>query len=311
MVPAESLRKKQLGILWEITILLVVVFLVYGLLTYAVFTASGNRLIDKSIEKLKQTEAENISSSYTYVMNLLTPTLEAKAIDKDPQEIMAAVMSKQTSDIQTNISGDLATMVDSGMLGMSKNLFIFEKWPVSDEPFVFASSDLSLVSAWDVPGYLSQAIDEGISYIWMEDGIPELGLEDEQLIVVIRKNFAQYNLLTGFVGIKPMHDNVAAIEDFYQSDRRNTNLIMLTMVLGGILIIALITFFILSYLIRTRITEPIQELSSAAEQVMEGDLDIHITIRSGEEFEQLKRAFQSMVDEWGRLMARSIEGGEN
>ena len=83
------------------------------------------------------------------------------------------------------------------------------------------------------------------------------------------------------------------------------------MVLGGILIIALITFLILSYLIRTRITEPIQELSSAAEQVMEGDLDVHITIRSGEEFEQLKRAFQSMVDEWGRLMTRSLQEGED
>ena len=311
MVPAENLRRKQLGILWEITILLIVVFLVYGLLTYAVFTASGNRLIDKSIEKLKQTEAENISSSYTYVMNLLTPTLEAKAIDEDPQEIVAAVMNDQTSDIQASVSGDLAGMVDSGMLGMSKNIFIFEKWPVSREPFVFASSDLSLVSTWAVPDYLSQAIDEGTSYLWMEDGIPELGLSGEHLIVVIRKNFPQYNLLTGFVGIKPMHENVAAIEEFYQSDRRNTNLIMLAMVLGGIIVIALITFLILSYLIRTRITEPIQELSTAAEQVMEGDLDIHITIRSGEEFEQLKRAFQAMVDEWGKLMARSIEGGSD
>ena len=53
-------------------------------------------------------------------------------------------------------------MVDSGMLGMSKNLFIFEKWPVTLEPLVFASSDLSLVSNWEVPDYLSQAVDEGI-----------------------------------------------------------------------------------------------------------------------------------------------------
>ena len=53
----------------------------------------------------------------------------------------------------------------------------------------------------------------------MEDGIPELGLEDEYLIVIIRKNFPQYNLLTGFVGIKPMHDEVAAINDFYRATR--------------------------------------------------------------------------------------------
>ncbi len=69
----RRLRRRQLGILWEITILLVVVFIAFGLVTYFVFRASENRLIDKSIDKLKQTEAENISSSYTYVMNLLTP----------------------------------------------------------------------------------------------------------------------------------------------------------------------------------------------------------------------------------------------
>ena len=42
-------------------------------------------------------------------------------------------------------------MVDSGMLGITENLFIFEHWPVSQEPFVFASSDASLVSSGRSP----------------------------------------------------------------------------------------------------------------------------------------------------------------
>ena len=47
--------------------------------------------------------------------------------------------------------------------------------------------------------------------------------------------------------------------------------------------------------------------------VIDGNLDVHITIRGGEEFEQLKRAFQSMVEEWGKLLNRSLEegGGED
>ena len=110
-----------------------------------------------------------------------------------------------------------------------------------------------------------------------------------------------------------MHDEIAAINDFYKEDKRTTNLILLLMVIGSILVIALITFFVLSYLIRTRITHPIDELSAAAAQVLEGDLDVHITIRSGEEFEQLKRAFQAMVEEWRKLLNRSLDegGGED
>lgn len=310
MIPAENLRRRQSSILWEITILLVVVFIAYGLLTYFVFRASENRLIDKSIEKLKQTEAENIASSYGYVMSLMTPELEQKGIQSGTQGILEAVLNNQTSDIQVFVSGRLGEMVDSGMLGMSKNLFIFESWPVTPDPFVFASSDASLVSKWEVPDYLSQAIQSGQSYIWMENGIPEMGLEGEYLVVVIQRNFPEYGLLSGFVGIKPMHDEIAAINDFYKEDKQTTNLILLLMVIGSILVIALITFIVLSYLIRTRITQPIDELSAAAAQVMDGDLDVHITIRSGEEFEQLKRAFKAMVDEWGKLLARSLEEGD-
>jgi HAMP domain-containing protein len=311
MVPTERLRRRQSSILWEITILLMVVFITYGLLTYFVFRSSENRLIDKSIEKLKQTEAENISSSYTYVMNLLSPELEQKGIESGTTELVDAVLNGTVSDIQVYVSGRLGEMVDSGMLGLSKNIFIFESWPVTPDPFVFASSDVSLATTWKVPDYLSQAINSGDSFIWLENGIPELGLEGEYLMVVVQRNFPEYGLVSGFVGIKPMHDEIAAIEDFYKEDKQTTNLILLLLVIGSILVISIITFIVLSYLIRTRITQPIDELSAAAEQVMQGDLDVRITIRGGEEFEQLKRAFKAMVEEWGKLLARSLEGGED
>jgi hypothetical protein len=37
---------------------------------------------------------------------------------------------------------------------------------------------------------------------------------------------------------------------------------------------------------------------------------VHITIRAGEEFEQLKRAFRAMVEEWVKLLGRYLEEGD-
>lgn len=226
------------------------------------------------------------------------------------QDVIASLAVRQPGRVQLYVSDTLARMVDSGLLGLSKNLFVFEEFPGMQEPFVFAASEVSLVWGWEVPGYVNQAINEGGGYVWLEDGIPELGLEGEYLVVVETFELPSYGLSAGFVGVKDMRDEIAAINEFYSQDKRTTNLILLLLVIVGIAVITVITFIVLSYLIRTRITEPIEELSHAAERVMEGDLDVRITIRSGEEFEQLKLAFKSMVEEWGRLMARAMEGGE-
>ncbi len=310
MIPPGQMKKKQLGILWEITILMTVVFIAYGLLTYFVFRSSENRLINKSIDKLKQTEAENISSSYDYIMKMYVPGFTTEAAIADLQDVVQSLTTRQPPQVQLYVSDELQKMIDSGLLGLTDSIFIFEDFPGMQEPFVFASSDGSLVWKWEVPDYVNQAINEGGSYIWMEDGIPELGLQGEYLIVIETLQLPTYGLNAGLVGIKPMHEEIAAIDDFYSQDKRTTNLVLLLLVIGSIVVIALITFFFLSYRIRTRITEPIEELSTAAEQVMEGDFDVHITIRAGEEFEQLKRAFQAMVEEWVRLLGRSLEEGD-
>ncbi|MBN1288086.1 MAG: HAMP domain-containing protein [Actinobacteria bacterium] len=44
-----------------------------------------------------------------------------------------------------------------------------------------------------------------------------------------------------------------------------------------------------------RITEPIDELADAAEQVIAGNLDMEVPVRRGEEFEGLKNAFNEML----------------
>ncbi len=311
MIPPALMRRKQIGILWEITLLVTAVFIIYGLSAYFVFRASENRLIDKSVEKLKQTEAENISSSYRYLMELYLPQFTQAGAEADLREVVESLATREPAGIQLQLSEELRKMIDSGLLGLSLNIFIFEDFPGLDEPFVFASSDPSMVWDWEVPDYITGSIDEGGGYVWMEGGIPELGLEGERLIVVAPLSLPAYGLTAGLAGVKDMRGKVAAINDFYHQEQRSTDLILLLLVLLGIAVISIITFIVLAYLIRIRITEPIEELSRAAEKVMEGDLDVHITVRAGEEFEQLKAAFKSMVEEWGRLLARSLETGDD
>ena len=68
----------------------------------------------------------------------------------------------------------------------------------------------------------------------------------------------------------------------------------------------IITFFVLSYLIRRRITEPIEELAAAAGEVMEGNLDVEIKVHEGGNFEVLERAFKAMVEDWRTYIAKSV-----
>ena len=67
-----------------------------------------------------------------------------------------------------------------------------------------------------------------------------------------------------------------------------------------------ISFFVLSYMIRRRITEPVDQLAAAAEQINEGNLDVDIAVHEGGEFEGLERAFKQMVDSWRTYIDKSV-----
>ena len=101
-------------------------------------------------------------------------------------------------------------------------------------------------------------------------------------------------------------DSIAEIEGFYDQERNRINMVLAGVIGGSILVVFLISFFILSYLIRRRITEPIDELSAAAERVMEGDLDVNITVHEGGDFQGLERAFREMVASFRKMIARSV-----
>lgn len=308
---SADFRIKRLKILYQVTILLVVVLIASGLATFLIIHGSQERLIDKSIEKLLENSAENVHSTFSYIATLLAPEFEERLRDTSEQEFINALLNEQLTGVQEFTNSELRKMVDDKFLGMEMIMVILPPSELFKEPLVFACSDESLVYNWEVPEYLVDAIEGGVPYLWMEDGISELDLKGNYLIVVgeLEAENADNEDGAGGVGIVafiPMHDEITAVNQFYDNERNTTNAIMGAVVVGSIIIVILIVFFVLSYLIRKRITEPIDELSAVAEEVMKGNFDVEIRIREGEEFEGLKRAFKEMVESFRKYIAKSV-----
>jgi len=64
---APGSRRGRSKILYQITALLIVVLVASGLVTFFLVRASQNRLIEKSIDKLIETEVEGVYSAYNYI----------------------------------------------------------------------------------------------------------------------------------------------------------------------------------------------------------------------------------------------------
>ncbi len=302
----HKFRKARSKIIYEITMLIVVVVLISGVATFFLVRASQDRLVEKSKDKLVETEAGNISSSFNYIVAMQTPVILEKAQGVGMAEYAAAFAQKRLTEAQEFVSDIEAEIIESGALGLERNLLIINRWQMITASFLFASSDQSMIYNWDVPAYISDAIDEGTPYILMEQGIPELGLEGEYLMVIKKLEDPQLGYVAGFVGIKPMHDEIASIASFYSDEKQNLSLVLASVIGGSLIVVIILSFFVLNYLIRKRIIEPIDELSAAAEQVMEGNLDVDIEVREGEEFEGLKWAFKEMVESFRAFMAKAV-----
>jgi methyl-accepting chemotaxis protein len=305
--PARSGRKRS-RVLFEITAVVIVVMLIYGLATFFLIRHSQDRLIEDSIDRLVQTEAENFISSFDYATQLSAPEYVEAFEDTDLLKLATDLAEERISDIQREVNADIHAMVDTGFHGLRMVLMVAPPSQFIPEALVWASNQEDLIYNWEVPEYILTAIEEGTPYILMEDGIPELGLEDEYIITF---NDLPDPLGTGIVftniGVKSMHEELAAINDFYSQERKRANLFLAIIILCTIALVALITFFFLNYLIRKQITRPVEELSAAAEQVMQGNFDVQVSVQEGEELESLKRAFNELVESFRKYIARPIE----
>ncbi|MBN1290073.1 MAG: methyl-accepting chemotaxis protein [Actinobacteria bacterium] len=64
----------------------------------------------------------------------------------------------------------------------------------------------------------------------------------------------------------------------------------------------------LTVLMRKQITDPIDELMVIANDVMEGDLEVQVKIRIGEELESRKIAFNRTIGPVRSLIKPSLDG---
>ncbi len=292
---SDKYKSRRSGILYIITGMVVAVFIIFGLAISLVFTSSQDKLIEKSKDKIIQSEVENITSATGYITDLLMPVFNQKASETSVEVLIKDLATGELSDAQLWMNNEMRKEVDNQVMGLEKILAVMTSSPLTGtRPLTLAASEDSLFD-WTIPDYLLNAMDEDAGYVLMENGVPELGLEGEQLIVLKRTEDPSRGIVAYIAGITSLQGKVDEINSFYNQETKRTNILISVVLAVSIVLIVIITFFVLSYLLRRRITEPINELSSAAEEVMEGNLDVEVPVRKGEELEKLKTVFNEMV----------------
>jgi methyl-accepting chemotaxis protein len=298
--------KKRSRILYEITGLIVVIMIISGLVTFFLVMDSQNKLIDKSIDKVIETEANNMTSALNYMAATELAKETNVMTGVNAQQIMSDIAQKKMTDVQEAADQIAKAIVDTGVFNLENLSVIVPPSAFSKDALVIASSDESLVYEWKVPDYIVEAMKAENPYLLRKEGVPELGLEGTQLIILEKQELA-IGFPFFFFSIVPMQEKIDSINAYYNQERRNVSLTLGLSVFLSIIAVIIIVFFFLSYLIRKRITEPIDELATEAEEIMEGNLDVEIKVHEGGEFQGLEQAFREMAQSIRKLIYRSTE----
>jgi len=295
-------RKKRSIILYQIAGLVAVILLISGVATFFLIQKSQNRLINKSIDKQIETEASNMVSTLDYIAAGMVEGTFA-AVGASAQQISSDIAQKKMTDVQRAGDQIAKAIVDAGSFNLENLSVIVPPTAFTKEALVIVSSDESLVYEWKVPDYIVQAMQSETPYLLLKEGVPELGLEGAQLIIL--------QLPPGFhffvVSVVRMQEKIDSINAYYNEERRNVSLTLVLSVFLSIIAVVIIIFFLLSYLIRKRITQPIDELSATAEEVMGGHIDVDVKVHEGGEFQGLESVFKEMLDSLRNLITRSTE----
>jgi nitrogen fixation/metabolism regulation signal transduction histidine kinase len=306
MQVSDKYQSKRSSILYTITILVVAVFVIFGVVATLVFTSSQDKLIKKSKDKLIQSEVENVYSSISYITDLLSPVFYQKVGETPTADLINALVKQQPTEAQAWMNEEMSKLVNQEVLGLEKAMLIVTESPISSRPLVLAANQDDLIQGWTIPDILNDAMADEKEYILVENGIPEMGLTGEQLVSLKRLYDPVHGVTAYFVGVTSLQDKVDEINSFFDQEKHRTDLLLFLVLIISVLVIVAITFFVLSYLLRKRITEPINELSAAAEEVMEGNLDVEVPVRKGEELEKLKTVFNEMVRSLREVINKSI-----
>lgn len=295
------------GILLRVTILVSVVVVLAGVASYFLLRSNQQNLADECVESLVKMEASNFSTSYSYMGQLLFPEYIEKFKDLDEADLFESLQQGETSELQELLNEDMEGMVESGFMGLEEILVFLPPSFMISQPLVIAGSEETLIRDFEMPDDITKGIEDGSTFCWRENGVPELGLEDNCLVSI---GYAESPLFPGicyaYLGFKPMREELDAIDSFYQDRMDSANMMLMIVLEGSVFAILLIVFLLLNYLIRRRITEPIVQLSEAADELMRGNLDVEVEVHPGGDFEALETAFSEMVKSLRGYIARSV-----
>ncbi|MBN2169164.1 MAG: HAMP domain-containing protein [Actinobacteria bacterium] len=306
----RSRFKPKSMMLVEVVALFTVLFVLSGVASLLVVNMSMNNYSKKSQDILIETEAALIDSSHEFGLKLV---MIANPIASQPensqeqmQEFIRAFNNKEISYIQEEGSQLLGNMVKYSLFGFVLVYDVLPPSPLTSDYTVVISSDLNFIYSTPPEEVIKMLEKEEDSYQLFENGFPEMGLDGAYLVTTFKFGETPGSPLYFWsVEYRPMEEELADIESFYQQESRKLTWTMVLVVVICLIAMSLITYFSLGYLIKKQITEPIDELVVVSREVMEGDLDVEVTVRPGEEFEGLKKAFNQMITTLRDLVEKS------
>jgi methyl-accepting chemotaxis protein len=286
-------------------------FVAYGLAGFAIFNHWQNGLVGEGTDEMIRGISAYFANESDFIRHTLDPVITEKLVREGMRELSleeqyALIVNKQFSDYQRFYNQFCADLVERSALGLDAVFVILSGMGIPGGSTVVVSNDESMIYEWPVPSYLLEAIDDETPYLYLEGGVPELGLEGEHIIFVEVFSYAQ--LTQAYVGVKSLRAEVGEMRDFYESERKAVSARYIPTVAVSLVALVLLSLLVLGFLLRRNITRPVEELSEAAGRVMQGDLDVEIAVREGEDLAGLQRAFREMVESLRRLISRSVEG---
>lgn len=306
-------QKTGSGILLQILALVLIVFIISGVVSLAFYLSSTDELTRKSKDKMIASKAEDMSSGFGYIANdfieQITDSLGITGVSIT--DFADAVMNKKLLTVQVEGNSIMKKVADKGVMEAELLIGVIPPVPPAiPDPVIIVSSNDKLVYS-DVPDEVYEILRSGDSYGIIKDGIPEWNMKGETLVVF--KEFAlsgdgEINAPVYACAIRSIEGDIKEIDGYFNTEKRKINILMVVVIASFSVVLFIIIFVVLRYLIRSKITRPIDELSEAAEKVMEGDLDVEVPVREGEEFTSLKNAFNEMLKSIRMIISKSTGG---
>ena len=304
---SSRFRRKRSKALWQITVLIIVVYILSGLATFFIYNRSQSRLIDKTEEKLIQMKAENISKNACFFISFFSYLYPEKMREMNPRSLSEAEAEGRINPGQGYLSNELARMVGSGYMELEQAMVIALPNEQNAQAQVVAASDRALIYG-KVPDAMIRAIGAGAPYLWVEEGLPEMGMEGLSLIITKVVDLPGTGLAVAYVAAKPMVSDIDATNQSFDQQKSAGSRKLALLILILVLSMSVLTTAFISLLIWRRILKPLDVLCDTANKIMEGDLDVDIPVRKGEEFEGLKRAFYTIARNLRTILSLSVGG---